>query len=355
LAQSSPKQGTMEDDDDDMPPLEYVGHGASTGVSLLEGDRVRLQGLTKPGLDGQIGTLQSFAKAAKGRLPVKLDSGQLLAVKPENLDKLQSGHGMNGVGPKTAPVEAAAPPAAPKAAVVEDDDDDDDMPPLEYVGTGKGAATEPPPAAPVSAPKQEPARPAPARPAAMPPLQSISQASPMQPEIPAPAPAPLPKSPEVDSFLEKMKVALHSAKLASIDEALRIGNSAGLQWGDRNLEKNMLMQRLNTLRTELVTKPAPKKEVQANGYANGNAANGTAPVSSDKGVLESWCEELQLPGELLARLRAEEVMEPQELTGVTETELTALTAGLKIGPKGRFMKAVQRMKALEAAELRSIA
>jgi hypothetical protein len=32
----------------------------------------------------------------------------------------------------------------------------------------------------------------------------------------------------------------------------------------------------------------------------------------------------------------------QELTGVGETELAALTSGLKIGPKGRFMKAVKR-------------
>ncbi|CAE7763022.1 unnamed protein product [Symbiodinium pilosum] len=65
--------------------------------------------------------------------------------------------------------------------------------------------------------------------------------------------------------------------------------------------------------------------------------------------------ELQLPPELLSRLQAEEVTEPQELTGVSEQELSALTDGLKIGPKGRFMKAVQRMKAMEAAELRSTA
>ena len=77
-----------QDDDDDMPPLEYVGQDLSAGLSLLEGDRVRLKGLSKAGLDGQVGQLQSFARATKGRLPVKLDSGQLLAVKTENLEKL---------------------------------------------------------------------------------------------------------------------------------------------------------------------------------------------------------------------------------------------------------------------------
>ncbi|CAE6926250.1 unnamed protein product [Symbiodinium sp. CCMP2592] len=75
---------------DDMPPLEYVGQDSSAGLSLLEGDRVRLKGLSKAGLDGQTGKLQSFDRATKGRLPVKLDSGQLLAVKPDNLEKMAS-------------------------------------------------------------------------------------------------------------------------------------------------------------------------------------------------------------------------------------------------------------------------
>ncbi|CAE7694673.1 unnamed protein product [Symbiodinium sp. CCMP2456] len=79
-----------QEDVDDMPPLEYVGQDLSAGLSLLEGDRVRLKGLSKAGLDGQTGQLQSFDRATKGRLPVKLDSGQLLAVKPDNLEKLAS-------------------------------------------------------------------------------------------------------------------------------------------------------------------------------------------------------------------------------------------------------------------------
>ncbi|CAE7712181.1 unnamed protein product, partial [Symbiodinium microadriaticum] len=79
-----------QEDVDDMPPLEYVGQDLSAGLSLLEGDRVRLKGLSKAGFDGQTGKLQSFDRATKGRLPVKLDSGQMLAVKPGNLEKMAS-------------------------------------------------------------------------------------------------------------------------------------------------------------------------------------------------------------------------------------------------------------------------
>lgn len=79
-------------------------------------------------------------------------------------------------------------------------------------------------------------------------------------------------------------------------------------------------------------------------------------------------QELQLPPELLSRLNDEDVTDPQaavfprkfrntchcfcgyqsawlqELTEVGEQELAALTMGLKIGPKGRFMKAVKRRR-----------
>lgn len=34
----------------------------------------------------------------------------------------------------------------------------------------------------------------------------------------------------------------------------------------------------------------------------------------------------------------------EELTGVSEKELAELTTGLKIGPKGRFLKAVKRRR-----------
>jgi len=78
------------------------------------------------------------------------------------------------------------------------------------------------------------------------------------------------------------------------------------------------------------------------------AAAGQTPCT-----LRQWCQELQLPMELVQVLEAEEVSEPQELTGVPEEELTELTKGWKIGPKGRFMKAVRRMRAAEQAEFGS--
>ena len=109
--------GKEEEDDDDMPPLEYVGTDASLGISLREGERVTLKGLSKDSLNGQTGTLQSFAKASKGRLPVKLDkTGSMLAVKPENIEKLSA-------------------PVAKSAGA---------MPPLQSVGaSAKGAAAYP--------------------------------------------------------------------------------------------------------------------------------------------------------------------------------------------------------------------
>ena len=136
-----PAANPPDDDDDDMPPLEYVGADASLGISLREGDRVILKGLSKTALNGQTGTLQSFQKASKGRLPVKLDqSGSMLAVKPENIEKHASTqaakaadlsrHGVACAKATHVDRNGTAPP---------DDDDDDELPPLEYVGATNGA------------------------------------------------------------------------------------------------------------------------------------------------------------------------------------------------------------------------
>ena len=121
-----------DDDDDDMPPLEYVGADASLGISLREGDSVILKGLSKTALNGQTGTLQSFQKASKGRLPVKLDkSGSMLAVKPENIEKINTKVG--GI-PNHAVASAKATHVDRNASPPPPDDDDDELPPLEYVG-----------------------------------------------------------------------------------------------------------------------------------------------------------------------------------------------------------------------------
>ncbi len=146
---------TPDDGDDDMPPLEYVGADASLGISLREGDRVILKGLSKTALNGQTGTLQSFQKASKGRLPVKLDkSGSMLAVKPENIEKLatakSAGIPNHGVAvAKARNVDRNATDGRPE----EDEElpplepvgcaEDDELPPLEYVGTvGPGTNSE---------------------------------------------------------------------------------------------------------------------------------------------------------------------------------------------------------------------
>lgn len=124
--------------DDDMPPLEYVGTDASLGISLREGDRVILKGLSKAALNGQTGTLQSFQKASKGRLPVKLDSsGSMLAVKPENIQKLPR-ETVTTKATKMNPdfgVATAKATHADRNATYSAPDEDDELPPLEYVGT----------------------------------------------------------------------------------------------------------------------------------------------------------------------------------------------------------------------------
>ncbi|CAE8613318.1 unnamed protein product, partial [Polarella glacialis] len=88
-AASKPAQRVSVDEEDDMPPLEYVGNAPSASISFREGDQVILKGLSKAELNGQRATVDSFQHATKGRLPVKLElSGQRLAIKPENLEKV---------------------------------------------------------------------------------------------------------------------------------------------------------------------------------------------------------------------------------------------------------------------------
>ena len=83
----------------------------------------------------------------------------------------------------------------------------------------------------------------------------------------------------------------------------------------------------------------------------GEAAGDPRPAIATTKALQmntiaQWCEDLQLPSELVDRLLAEEVMEPEELTCIADAELLQLTTGWKMGPKGRFMKAVQRSRAV---------
>jgi len=56
---------------------------------------------------------------------------------------------------------------------------------------------------------------------------------------------------------------------------------------------------------------------------------------------------------LISRLQEEDVTDPEELVEIKDEELAHLTVGWKLGPKGRFMKAVQRMRAAARSEMGS--
>lgn len=145
---------------------------------------------------------------------------------------------------------------------------------------------------------------------------------------------------EAEAVLQQMRFAMQSTLVADLDAAIEAAESSQVPWGELLVKKKQIMKKLR----------AKKKKMQEDGPDEANATRQAAPVNS---AIARWCEELQLPMDLVERLADEEVTDPQELTGVGEEELKSLTVGWKIGPKGRFMKAVQRMKAIERAELGS--
>jgi hypothetical protein len=61
-------------------------------------------------------------------------------------------------------------------------------------------------------------------------------------------------------------------------------------------------------------------------------------------ALKEWCSSFNLPMELMQRLEDEEVSCPADLAYVPEEDLRMLVDGFKIGPKGRFLAAVQILK-----------
>jgi len=144
-------------------------------------------------------------------------------------------------------------------------------------------------------------------------------------------------------ILEQLKFAMQSSDLAEIDQALGSAEaSQGLEWGDLLAKKKQLLKKLRARRKKFCDDADDQK-----------ACPPADTSSRSKTVVRQWCEELQLPVDLVEKLAAEEVTDPQELTGVPDEELASLVVGWKMGPKGRFMKAVQRMKAAERAELGS--
>ena len=72
------------DDEDDMPPLEYIGDNPITTSIFCIWGRVTLKGLDKAQLKGQQGTI--LPSEPMRRLPVELDaSRRILLIKPDNL------------------------------------------------------------------------------------------------------------------------------------------------------------------------------------------------------------------------------------------------------------------------------
>jgi len=67
-------------------------------------------------------------------------------------------------------------------------------------------------------------------------------------------------------------------------------------------------------------------------------------------ALVKWCNYFDLPPELVDLLVAEDVSDPTELSELTDEELTVLTQGMEMGPKGRFFGAVHKLRATSYQE-----
>jgi len=111
--------------EDDMPPLEYIGSCPSLNVSLKEGSRVVLKGLSSEHLNGQQGTVMPMTRATNERLPIKLDtSANEVLIRPCNLEVAREVY-QNSMPPANDAGRSAS-------------GSDDDMPPLDYVGAASG-------------------------------------------------------------------------------------------------------------------------------------------------------------------------------------------------------------------------
>jgi len=211
------------------------------------------------------------------------------------------------------------------------------------------------------------------------------------------------KGASAEALLEQMKSAMQSNSQAEVAEVLaEVESAQDLDWGEHRERKKQLLKKLRAKRRKMQQSasgdgksgvsagegPAERRQAPAAMPARQPAQGGSSDRSSqsekdwvvlgagsDKGsvsctsgaaasrdktvvqeglsLVQQWCNELQLPPHLVQLLAEEEVTDPQELTSIGDEELAGLTKGLKIGPKGRFLKAVQRMRAVEQAELGS--
>eukprot|EP00930_Biecheleria_cincta_P051434 TRINITY_DN3661_c0_g1_i3.p1 TRINITY_DN3661_c0_g1~~TRINITY_DN3661_c0_g1_i3.p1 ORF type:complete len:710 (-),score=202.07 TRINITY_DN3661_c0_g1_i3:449-2578(-) len=380
-----------DDADDDMPPLEYVGvtklaNGAShqdearelprleehaslasngtghaTGRELRgpdkvlrpgtddstsarttfrEGDTVILKGLQKSDLNGQRGIVEKSVSKAINTLNVKLDkSGQCMSLPPENLHKIWLRGASAGampplqyVGSQVMPTKQAlgdmvvlcnmklASLNGEKAKITSLETNDTARLQVQLLRSGQKLMV-----------GQENVQRTMAKVA----NRDLGPASAQDHTLKSD------KANEADAILEQMRCAMQSTFIADVDGAIEAAEGSQVTWGELLVKKKQVMKKLR----------AKQKKMQEDGTEKANAIMQAAPVNS---AIARWCEELQLPMDLVERLADEDVTDPQELTGVGEEELSSLTVGWKLGPKGRFMKAVQRMKAVERAELGSM-
>ena len=76
----------VADDDDCLPPALHQALQTTLAEAVPVGTRVRVQGLAgRAELNGRMGATISCQDGAKGRVAVRLDSGERLALKLSNL------------------------------------------------------------------------------------------------------------------------------------------------------------------------------------------------------------------------------------------------------------------------------
>merc|ERR1712203_919263 len=182
---------------------------------------------------------------------------------------------------------------------------------------------------------------------------------------------------------ELMKHALASTSVAQVQDAVaRVESAQGIEWGDLLPKKKQLLKKLRAKRKKMQSgdgSPVPEESPPAAGIGAAQASGGSnpssqsasekewvvlkednmrpqtqgkdlaqarasgetnasggpvdAPSQSGNSAVLSWCEELKLPIELAERMAKEDILDPEELTGLGDPELLSLASGFKMGPK----------------------
>jgi hypothetical protein len=181
-----------------------------------------------------------------------------------------------------------------------------------------------------------------------------------------------PKKITPEALLERMKEASNSNSERLISDVLvEVENAKDLRWGDLLTKKKQIMKKLRAkkrkfegdgvsgVESELPTaaeldfaeravpKEIPKVDKRQTGPPPSDSdwqSEKNWVVLPTNASLKDWCASLKLPPEVLQRLQSEDVSSPAELAFVPEEDLRSFVKDLKMGPKGRFLAAVQSMK-----------